>query len=213
MEKLWNGYVVCDRIFLLIINNDNAMSNESLLHDAIESENIQAIKALVKNGTDIHCINDLASTPLEHAVQVGNIEIIKILLKAGASVYFGVGSTPLNDAIKTERIDLITTLFDDGEVNLSIDPENSLNLLVEAILSRNLNIVKLLVEKEANINGSRPDGKSALMCAAIWGGLEIFNYLLPISSPEIREKVAKEIADNLIVPEFINNKSIKEISF
>lgn len=193
--------------------NNDIKSNESLLHDAIESENIQEVKALIKNGTDIHCVDIWAVTPLEHAVKVGNIKIIKILLKAGASVHFGVGSSPLNDAIKTERIDLITTLLEDAEVNLSREPENSLNLLVEAILSRNLNITKLLIEKGANINGIRSDGKSALMCAAIWGGLEIFNYLLPISSPEIREEVAKEMADNLIVPELIDNKSTKEILF
>jgi ankyrin repeat protein len=190
----------------------NVKCNILALHAAIDAGKIREVETLIENGENVHYIDNWATTPLEHAVEVGNIEIVKILLKAGASMYFGVGCTPVAEAIKIARIDIIKVFIDAG-LDLNYELEGGCTFLIEAILTRNLDIVKFLVENGANINVVRADGKSALMCAAIWGGLEIFNYIFVLSSSVIREQATKEIENNLIVSEPVNNQLSEEILF
>ena len=192
--------------------NSNLESKTSIFHDMIDAGQIEEIEALIESGVDVQYIDDWACTPLEHAVEVGDLAIVKILLNAGADMYFGIGSTPFEDAIRTGRIDIMIAFIDAG-INLNYELEYGFTFLIEAILRHNLDIVKFLVEKGANINVIRADGKSALMCAAIWGGLEIFNYLFPLSSSEIREQTTKEMVDNLIVPKPTSKKLSEEILF
>jgi ankyrin repeat protein len=182
------------------------------LHDAIDAGKIREVERFIKNGVDVHDIDDWATTPLEHAVEVGNIEIVKILLNAGADMYFGVGCSPVEDAIKTARIDIMKVFIDAG-LDINYQLEGGFTFLIEAILTSNLDIVKFLVEKGANINAIRRDGKSALMCAAMWGRLEVFNYIFSLSSSELRAQATKEIENNLIVIEPVNNQLSGEISF
>jgi uncharacterized protein len=192
---------------------NTSLESEALsLHDAIHAEKIREVEIIIRSGADIHRIDDWAVTPLEHAVEVGNIKIIKILLDAGANMYFGIGRTPFEEAINIARIDIMQ-VFIDAKIDLNKKLENGWSFLITAIINRNLDIVKFLVEKGANINVVRSDGKSALICAATWGGLEIFNYLFELSSSEIREQTIKEMADNLIIPELVNNQLAGEVLF
>jgi ankyrin repeat protein len=59
------------------------------LHNAINSGKIREVEIFIENGVDVHYTDDWATTPLEHAVEVGNIEIVKILLNAGVNGFVG----------------------------------------------------------------------------------------------------------------------------
>lgn len=156
------------------INNDldkiaSILSKESIAQDylaralwiASESGYFQAVQLLIQAGT---CLNDTlgdGSTALTEAIYAGRTEVVRVLLSAGADT-----SIPVC-----------------GEV----PPP-----LMLAARVGNLEIVKLLVEAGADVNQiAQSSGTYALAEAAGEGYEDIFNYLAPLTNPELREEAEK----------------------
>lgn len=144
-------------------------------------------------------------TPLEYAVEKGKLEIVQTLLSIGVNINVGATQFPLDIAVQAGRADITLAFLEAGaEVNRNIG--EGWTLLMSAANAGHLNIVKLLVEKGANINATTEHGVSALMCAAREGWQEVFNYLAPLTSPEIREQVVKKLPAGLLHRHRENNK-------
>lgn len=72
-----------DMITLLIKNG--AKTNDSLIY-AINKNNSNAVKCLIKNGVDVNLWQQRKDMPIIYAAKKGNPEIIKMLVNAGANV-------------------------------------------------------------------------------------------------------------------------------
>ena len=61
-------------------------SSDSIMIEAINKGDIEAIKNLIKNGLSVNSENRYGDTALMHAVNNGKIESVKLLLEGGARV-------------------------------------------------------------------------------------------------------------------------------
>ena len=83
-----------------------------------ESGDTEAVKALIKEGTDVTSTDIHGNTPLHWAVKEGHTEVARLLLKAGGDVNATVtdgyykGYTPLHLATENGHTDTVRILLD-----------------------------------------------------------------------------------------------------
>ncbi|MUG98766.1 hypothetical protein F7734_43330 [Scytonema sp. UIC 10036] len=190
--------------------NDEPEEIETLLFDAIDSGDLETVKKILWKGVNNNqCLFNFGYTPLEYAVEKGELSIVQTMLSTGVNINAGATQFPLDIAVKAGRADITLAFLQAGaEVNLNLG--DGWTLLMSAANAGHLSIVKLLVERGANINATTEQGVSALMCAAREGWQAVFNYLAPLSSPEIREQVAKQLPTGLLYPHRKNDLLIND---
>jgi uncharacterized protein len=135
----------------------------NLLMESIGSENLEAVRFLIKVDSNI------------------NFEVI-----------FGDG-TPLNYAVLKENIPIVLELIEAGaDPNYELRwDENYMPLYVAASIG-NLDIVKLLIQAGADVNCVYY-GNYALSVAAISGHKEVYEYLYPLTNDELREGTKEDL--------------------
>jgi ankyrin repeat protein len=87
--------------------------------------------------------------------------------------------------------ELIQSGFD---INIRLDDNTT--ALMEAVRAADLYVVRLLVEAGADVN-PETGGYTALWDAAYWGLQEIFDYLAPLTSSELRQEAEEILAEGL----------------
>lgn len=126
----------------------------------------------------------------------GNLEIVKALIANGYDINDYLANSPAELAVQTGRIDILVTLLDAG-VNVNkpvlVGGDDVWTLLMCAANSGHLNIIKFLIERGADINATTAEGYSAIWFAAREEWLEIFNYLAPLTSPELTERASQKL--------------------
>lgn len=137
---------------------------------AVAEENyILTIKKLIKNGLDIDVKDANGDTLLMRIVKNGYLEIAKLLISNGANVNVknNAGITVLMQAVDRGFPEL-------ARLNVSI------GVLIgrTAVEQDNPELVKLLIEKGADVNAKDKDGYTALMRAIKKGYLEIARALI-----------------------------------
>jgi len=158
------------------------------LFNAIRSENVQAVKSLVERGANV---NPTAGVPLIMAILKKNMEMVKILVEGGANLDVKTRDElyPLDyAAIYDDSLDIAAYLLEKGanvnlpfmkaierknlgyveqwiafEADVNFKDQYGQTPLEIAIDSNDINIIKLLIEKGADINFVRPPGFTYLM--------------------------------------------------
>ena len=103
----------------------------------------------------------------------------------------------LFDAIEKQDINRMHELFEAGcdvTGNNGAYFEEGITFLMVAVVTGNLEIVKLLVEYGADVNAESKYGDSALLTAGLNGFQDIADYLEPLTSSEIRATVKRYIS-------------------
>ena len=163
-----------------------------------EDDNIATIKHILKEGLDVNAQDQDGNTPLHHACWNENLELVKILVKNGADVNkeniddttpLGIVADYDEEGDKKKIYDYLMskgakTILDDSSSKSSekidIDKDEDGNTPLHlACRDKNLELVKLLVEKGADVNEKN----------------NIFE--LPLDIVENEEGDAKEIYDYL----------------
>lgn len=147
-----NISVIIDFLKDLLEDNYPKDKLRSILEEAIENENIELVKNLVKIDGVIDDNYDF--TPLYEACCNENIEIVKILLDAGANINTERRS-PLCEACRKENVEIVRLLLmnDDADPNIEeyCDYDSGMNPLHFALNSNNETIVEMLL-----IAGAKP---------------------------------------------------------
>jgi ankyrin repeat protein len=152
-----------NKLHQLIVNDRNSLKEgrgTKVLSEAVRENNIEIVRLLIELGSEVNDEDRILNddeTPLSIAASQGNPEIVQLLINAGAVV-----NIPLKD------------------------PEYWTPLMC-AVSSGNLNVVKLLVEAGADVNEIRDGGNFPLAIAADNSYQEIFDYLAPLTNPELRQ--------------------------
>lgn len=104
-------------------NNGN-----TLLHLAINLDNIKLLKLFIKYGVRLNLANEQGDTPLHRAINKGRIEMVKVLIKNGADVnaMCEFDQTPLHLCCKNGKIDIAKYLIENGADYLLGDEEQLL---------------------------------------------------------------------------------------
>jgi ankyrin repeat protein len=160
---------------------------EGRLHSAIESGSENVVRSLLAMGADVEERDGEGKTPLAHAV-LGNREaIVKLLLEKGADfqVLTQLRSTinvkgRLHSAIESGNENVVRWLLELGadlEERMSFGNFNMTPLLFAAYKGK-LAIVKLLLEKGADVNARDREGWTVLHFAADEGDAGMLQFLL-----------------------------------
>ena len=161
------------------------------IYKAIEEGNLERVRKFIAEGIDLEQRDKYAATPLILAVQVGSLDIVKELLKAGALPVYTEGYLLIN-AMRLHDLAILAALI---EANIDVDQrlEDNDTALIRASYRGNFEVVKMLVEAGADVNAINKHGDFALLAAArnVW--LEIFQFLAPLTSPELRTIAEKEL--------------------
>ncbi len=158
--------------------NDRNNNGATALMQAELKGNTEIIEILKKNGARQYPLAlDIATDYLITGCQRGDITLIEQALRNGADVnrkkrdYINnSGDTPLEIAINGGYLEVINYLIDNGA--------NQLNeSLLFASRKGNLNTVKLLIARGANINYEDEHGKTALKIASVYHKKDVVEYL------------------------------------
>lgn len=121
---------------------------------------------------DINAENEYGWTALKYASDEGRLEIVKYLVENGASVDAEVLTI-------TKNLEIFEYLLERENLNInSVGYLGMTALSLASIEYENLEMIKYLLEKGADINVKNEDGSTALMTASMYGNLEIIKYLI-----------------------------------
>jgi len=187
---------------IMFPEDEQEQSIESEFLEAIDVNDLEKVKKLLAKGVNgFRCICDFGYTPMEYAVEKGNLEIVQVLISSGFEIYGGVSNSPPEIAVSANRMDILLAFIEAGiDVNEPVyDGCDSLwTLLMSAATSGHLSIAKLLIERGADVNATTEKGHSAIWYAAREGWLEMVNYLAALSSPKLSEKAIQKLGDGLL---------------
>ena len=164
------------------------MSTPKLI-EAAADQDVELVLKLVAAGVDVNEI-DLAGDwcgydAVDVAARLGNQDILQILLRAGSK-----NKSYISQAMNCGHGHIIEAWLDDGgNVNQPTSSEGY-TLLMQAARS-GLPMVKLLVDRGADVNIVATDGTTALGNAQESGNADVVAYLHSLSSPHVRVLAAR----------------------
>ncbi|WP_392530126.1 ankyrin repeat domain-containing protein [Nostoc sp. C117] len=103
----------------------------------------------------------------------------------------------LETALKKGDTSALTQLIQNG-ININIRLDDEQTSLMEAVRAGDINVVHILVEAGADVNAQDNSGFSALWKAAYWGLQEIFDYLAPLTSLDLRQEAQEILPKGLV---------------
>lgn len=135
--------------------------------------NYEIAKYLIEDKkADVNAENEYGWTALKYASDEGRLEIVKYLVENGASVDAEVLTI-------TKNLEIFEYLLEQGNLNINSVGYLGMTALSSASIEYgNLEMIKYLLEKGADINVKNEDGSTALMTASMYGNLEIIKYLI-----------------------------------
>lgn len=154
------------------------------LEAAILQGDIDTVRTLLQAGANPNPSVWYQTPVLVVAARKGNLEIVQELIVAGAKVNRGFDELPLHTAAEAGHLEVVRILLDAG-ADVEGYEEDYWTALMAASSAGHLQIVKLLVERGANVN-AWSQGETPLMLAAKGVHRDIYNFLYPLVSDEIR---------------------------
>lgn len=143
-------------------------TSTSSLIVAIEENNINAVKQLIKDEADINELDNNQHAPLLSACCENNYKVAKLLIKAGADVNkAGIyGNTPLIQACASGSEKLVQLLIKSG-ANINYQNNEQASPLIICCAEGNYKAAKLLVAAQADINIKIDERSTPLFIATI----------------------------------------------
>ncbi|WP_218959063.1 ankyrin repeat domain-containing protein [Baaleninema simplex] len=161
--------------------------------EAIKAENISKIEELIAQGVQVNYINNsCASSAIEAATKLNNIEIVTLLLSVkNADPNQWYMRSPLAIAIDNEFLDIADLLIEHG-ADVNINPDMDMTPLMCAVSINNLQLVKRLIDAGADVNAAGKESNPPLSIAASSGYKEIYEYLLPLINKNYLQEFIEE---------------------
>lgn len=156
-----------------------------LMH-AISKGDHEIVKVLVKAGADIDIVGVQDLKPLELAILSGSVEVVRELIGAGINLnqFCSNRITPLIKAIDLKNSEMVNVLLEaknrDGSRKVNIDQiqQNKNTALITASLYGNVEIVKILIDNQADLEKKDEHLRSALHSAVGLGHSEVAKLLM-----------------------------------
>ncbi|OEJ14534.1 hypothetical protein BFL38_05715 [Brachyspira hampsonii] len=128
-----------------------------------KNENSSAAEFLINNGADINVTNEDGETPLMYASKVHNIKVVELLIQKGADInaFNDYGNTALIYGVN--NLETVKLLVENGaDINFYKGGSTALISACEYSHERNIDVIKYLVSKNADINAQDNEGNTAL---------------------------------------------------
>lgn len=167
----------------LLLENKAKIKGELLLaiKSPIAESRIDMIKLLIDNKANINYSDDDGFTPLNIAIESGDMELTKFLITNGANVnsLMQDGVSLIGYAIAQNNMDLLQILIENGaNVNYTVGDSWAKTPLMTASRLGLDNVVRILLTRNADINAVDINGNTALHTAALNSQLSVVKLLL-----------------------------------
>lgn len=141
---------------------------ELMLNLAIKDKSEDVITFLVANkATDVDISNKFGETPLMIASIEGNLPLVKSLIQVQKAQINHIGWTPLHYASANGHLEIAQYLLANGAIVDALSPGNTTPLMM-AVQSGNESLVKLLLDKGADLQLRNSQGFTAIDIALIY---------------------------------------------
>ena len=148
--------------------NTTDPKGEPMLNLAIKDKSDDVISLLISNkATDVDLSNKNGETPLMIASINGNLPVVKALVQQRNAMIDHVGWTPLHYACAKGQLEVAQYLLANGAVVDSLSPGDTTPLMM-AVQSGNEPLIKLLLDKGADLQIRNSVGLSAIDIAVIY---------------------------------------------
>ncbi len=149
---------------------------------AVDQKDYEEMEELLKKGADINSsfLNE-KYTPLSSAASNGDLKLVIFLVENGADIKGNslFPNSPIYLAISGNHLGIASYLLNKGvKPDFAWPGEDGGTLLISAIQFGNLPIVKLLVNKGADVNFTGNGKNSPLYRAIVYDRFEIFEFLI-----------------------------------
>ncbi|KAJ5072233.1 ankyrin repeat protein [Anaeramoeba ignava] len=180
------GYLISKGVNLEIEDGDG----NKPIHLAIIHDHMEILRKIAGTGINLQMYNSQGTTALNIAAQQKNFAAFQILFDFGADINISDidKKTPLHEAVERGHFDFISDLFaarTQKSININAVDNLGRTPLMYAIEIGDLNIVSLLINKNADLNILDNERNSALHYAIRFEFSEILEKLLA-SGIEIR---------------------------
>ena len=149
--------------------------------DAVEHRDNEALRALLKQKTNINAAQPDGTTALHWAAHWNDLEAVNLLLRAGANPKIAnrYGATPLSEAAAAGNAAMIEALLKAGADPKALTTADGETVLMTAARAGNADAVKVLLDRGADVNARENyKGQTALMWAAAERHPEVVKLLL-----------------------------------
>jgi len=154
----------------------------TLLMHAVRFGRAEMVRFLCDRGADIHATNKRGANALHYAAVYGHAEITSLFLDRGGELADYAYPGYLLMAIRSGHFDNVKTFLDKGADPNARDemgnPALEYAVRVGGVEVGDEWIVRLLLERGADINGGGYDGRTALMEATRFGNVKMVTLLL-----------------------------------
>lgn len=168
---------------LLIANhadlNMKDMYGDTILHTAAMLKvNVKMLEKLTSNGADINARNKEGVTPLEIAIQQGDVETTKLFTTHGANIHTKDtnGNSPLTVALTSDN-DIFEATVNEMNINTQ-DSEGNTPLHIAILNNAALAKIQYIVSLTEDVNIRNRDGNSALYLAILKNRQKVGEMLL-----------------------------------
>lgn len=167
----------------LLLENKAKIKGELLLaiKSPIAESRIDMIKLLIDNKANINYSDDDGFTPLNIAIESGDMELTKFLITNGANVnsLMQDGVSLIGYAIAQNNMDLLQMLIENGANVNNTNGDSWADTPLKTASRLGLdNVVRILLTRNADINAVDMNGNTALHTAALNSQLSIVKLLL-----------------------------------
>jgi ankyrin repeat protein len=151
------------------------------LLEAIRTKHTRKTSDQISRGVQLNERNELGWSPLETAIDSGNLPIVKMLLRHGARVDMSdvEGVDPLESVVRKWKPAIILALLKTGahpRTDTFSDP------VITAAAIGSLSITRALLKAGSNPNSATASGETSLMSAANAGALGAARLLLSVGA-------------------------------
>ncbi|MCF8009353.1 MAG: ankyrin repeat domain-containing protein [Halanaerobiales bacterium] len=172
----------------LVIKVSEDNDNQPEIINAVNNNNLNAVKNFIKDGIDPNTKGKDGNTALIYAAQNDYLEIAKLLIEYGANVNLGNDNdvTALMKVSANNYYEIAKFLINNG-AKVNLKDNNGWTALMVASRYNAKEVVKLLLENNASTYIENYDGTTALMLASGSNSVEVAKLLI-----ENGAKVTKE---------------------
>ena len=177
--------------FLIIYGYLKMVVYNQEFNRAIIDNDIEKVRFLIDNKSDLNQKDILGDTPLDLAVKSDRLEIFKLLLESGANISeWTIANVTESDG--NFCMEMLSLILESG-IDVNIKLEDGETLLMYASAQGNLKIVERLVELGSDINAFSRQGDFALLNAGYQRHQDVFDYLAPKTVSSLKEQAADRL--------------------
>ncbi|MEM7114872.1 MAG: ankyrin repeat domain-containing protein [Chloroflexota bacterium] len=165
-------------------------ARQAALNEALKEDNIETVEELIAFGIDLNQADNPAGlTPILIATLRDNVEMVTLLLEAGADITISDNSASnvLHHAASNNQLEIAKLLLAEEKIDLEARREQwEFTPLLNAAFDGHVEMVELLVEHGADIEGVDAWGDTPLNAASWNGHLEVVQRLVELgANPDV----------------------------